>query len=175
MPVNDAVGSRWQGDESPSRAVGPASTRGTCSCPEPLGPRFAAAALAQVLDGRTAPVKAVLLDQRRIAGVGNIYADEALWRARIHPRRAGGSARSATEVRRLHRAIRAVLRRGIELQGSTLRDYSLPDGEGGGMQAEFRVYGRGGRAVRSMLARRSSGDVVAGRGTWSCPTCQPRR
>ena len=81
----------------------------------------------------------MLLDQRRVAGIGNIYADETLWRARIHPRRPAGGL-DAGEVARLHRAVRAALRRGIELQGSTLRDYTTPDGDGGGMQHEFHVY-----------------------------------
>jgi formamidopyrimidine-DNA glycosylase len=141
--------------------------------PEPLEPRFDVASMARVLAGRAAPVKAVLLDQRRIAGVGNIYADEALWQARVHPRRPAGSL-DADEVRRLHRAIRAVLRRGIELQGATLRDYALPDGEGGGMQSEFRVYGRGGEPCER-CGTPIERDVVAGRGTWSCPTCQQPR
>jgi formamidopyrimidine-DNA glycosylase len=124
-----------------------------------------------VLEGRRAPVKAVLLDQRRIAGVGNIYADEALWRARVHPRRPAGTL-DANEVRRVHRAIRTVLRRAIELQGSTLRDYAQPDGEGGGMQAEFRAYGRGGEPC-DRCGRPIERLVVAGRGTWICPRCQP--
>jgi formamidopyrimidine-DNA glycosylase len=115
-------------------------------------------------------VKAVLLDQRRLAGVGNIYADEALWRARVHPRRAAGSL-SVDEVRRLHRAVRYALRRGLELQGSTLRDYVQPDGEGGGMQDEFSVYGRGGEPCLR-CGTPIERLVVAGRGTWVCPRCQ---
>lgn len=138
--------------------------------PEPLAPSFTAARLARLLEGRRAPIKAFLLDQRRLAGVGNIYADEALWRARIHPRRPAGELRH-DEIARLHRAIRAALRRGVELQGSTLRDYVTPDGESGGMQREFHVYGRLGEPC-DRCGRPIERTVVAGRGTWLCPHCQ---
>ncbi|HET9288031.1 MAG TPA: bifunctional DNA-formamidopyrimidine glycosylase/DNA-(apurinic or apyrimidinic site) lyase [Gaiella sp.] len=138
--------------------------------PEPLAPSFTAARLARIVEGRRAPIKAVLLDQRRIAGIGNIYADEALWRARIHPRRPAGEL-DAGEVARLHRAVRAALRRGVELQGSTLRDYVTPDGDGGGMQHEFHVYGRLGEPC-DRCGRPIERIVVAGRGTWLCPRCQ---
>ena len=138
--------------------------------PEPLSASFDARRLGTILAGRRAPVKAVLLDQRRVAGVGNIYADEALWRARVHPRRPAGDL-APGEVRRLHRAVRAVLRRGIELQGSTLRDYALPDGEDGGMQDEFNVYGRAGLPC-PRCGRPIERLVVGGRGTWACPRCQ---
>jgi formamidopyrimidine-DNA glycosylase len=138
--------------------------------PEPLSGSFTATRLARILDGRRAPIKAVLLDQRRIAGIGNIYADEALWRARIHPRRPAGGL-DAGEVARVHRAVRAALRRGIELQGSTLRDYVTPDGDGGGMQHEFHVYGRLGEPC-DRCGRPIERIVVGGRGTWLCPRCQ---
>jgi formamidopyrimidine-DNA glycosylase len=138
--------------------------------PEPLAPSFTSARLARIVDGRRAPIKSVLLDQRRIAGVGNIYADEALWRARIHPRRPAGEL-DAPEIQRLHRAIRAALRRGVELNGSTLRDYVAPDGEGGGMQHEFHVYGRLGEPC-DRCGRPIERIVVGGRGTWLCPRCQ---
>ena len=95
--------------------------------PEPLGPRFTAKWLAARLAARRAPVKSVLLDQRVVAGLGNIYADEALWRARVNPLRPAASI-DPDEVRRLHRAIRAALRAGIERQGSTLSDYRTPEG-----------------------------------------------
>jgi formamidopyrimidine-DNA glycosylase len=88
-------------------------------------------------------VKVAILDQRTVAGVGNIYADEALWRARVHPLREARSL-DAREVQALHRSIRRVLERGIERQGATLRDYARPGGEPGGMQDEFKVDGRGG-------------------------------
>jgi len=138
--------------------------------PEPLAPSFSAARLGALAAGRRAPVKSFLLDQRRIAGVGNIYADEALWRARIHPLRPAGEL-DAIEGARLHRAIRAALRRGVALQGSTLRDYVTPDGDGGGMQDEFHVYGRLGEPC-DRCGRPIERIVVGGRGTWFCPRCQ---
>jgi formamidopyrimidine-DNA glycosylase len=139
--------------------------------PEPLGKGFTADRLGALLASHRSPVKAVLLDQRGVAGIGNIYADEALWRALVHPRRPAASL-GAVDVRRLHRAVRFVLRRGIELQGSSLRDYVAPDGSTGGMQDEFVVYGRAGLpCLRCGTAIERL--VVAGRGTWICPRCQP--
>jgi formamidopyrimidine-DNA glycosylase len=140
--------------------------------PEPLAGSFTASRLAALAAGRTTPVKAFLLDQRRIAGVGNIYADEALWRAQIHPLRPAGEL-SGDELGRLHRALRAVLRKGIERQGSTLRDYVTPDGDGGAMQHEFHVYGRFGEPC-DRCGRPIERIVVGGRGTWFCPHCQRR-
>jgi formamidopyrimidine-DNA glycosylase len=138
--------------------------------PEPLAPSFSAFRLGTLAAGRRAPVKSFLLDQRRIAGIGNIYADEALWRARIHPLRPTGGL-DEVELARLHRAVRAALRRGVELQGSTLSDYVTPDGDPGGMQHEFHVYGRLGEPCD-----RCGGPieriVVGGRGTWLCRHCQ---
>jgi formamidopyrimidine-DNA glycosylase len=138
---------------------------------EPLGPRFTVAWLASRLAARRAPLKAVLLDQRVVAGLGNIYADEALWRARVNPLRAANDL-VPEEVARVHRAIRAALRTGIERQGSTLRDYSTPDGAEGSMQDEFRVYGRDGEPC-PRCRRTISKTRVGGRGTWFCPRCQP--
>jgi formamidopyrimidine-DNA glycosylase len=138
--------------------------------PEPLGPRFTAAWLAPQLARRRAPLKAVLLDQRVVAGLGNIYADEALWRARLSPLRPANSL-SPDEASHLTRAIRAALRAGIARQGSTLRDYAAPDGASGSMQEEFRVYGRDGEPCprcRTTIAKAR----VGGRGTWYCPRCQ---
>ena len=120
---------------------------------------------------RKAPLKAVLLDQRVVAGLGNIYADEALWRARLNPLRPANGL-SAEEVARLTRAIRAALRVGLERQGSTLRDYATPDGASGSMQDEFRVYGRDGEPCRRCRATITK-TRVGGRGTWFCPRCQP--
>jgi formamidopyrimidine-DNA glycosylase len=140
--------------------------------PEPLAPSFTAARLASHAAGRTTPVKAFLLDQRRVAGVGNIYADEALWRAQIHPLRPAGEL-CEPELARLHRALRAALRRGIERQGSTLSTYVTPDGEPGGMQHEFHVYGRFGEPC-DRCGRPIDRIVVGGRGTWFCPHCQRR-
>jgi formamidopyrimidine-DNA glycosylase len=140
--------------------------------PEPLGPAFTSTWLAGQLGRRRAPLKAVLLDQRVVAGLGNIYADEALWRARLSPLRPANSL-DVHDVRRLHRAIRTALRAGVELQGATLRDYASPDGSPGEMQREFRVYGRDGEPCprcRTPIAKAR----VGGRGTWFCPHCQSR-
>jgi formamidopyrimidine-DNA glycosylase len=138
---------------------------------EPLGETYRAKHLAQELEGRRAPVKAAILDQRTIAGVGNIYADEALWRARIHPL-TPAAALCPDEVKALHRSIRAALQAGIRRQGSTLRDYRLPNGEAGAAQHEFRVYGRGGEPCER-CGTPIDKIRVAGRGTWYCPSCQP--
>jgi formamidopyrimidine-DNA glycosylase len=138
---------------------------------EPLGDRFTTAVLAARLRGRRAPIKAALLDQRAAAGLGNIYADEALWRARIHPLRPAGSL-EAHELRRLHRSIRDALRAGIARQGTTLRDYRTPNGEVGSMQDELRVYGREGEPC-PRCGTAITKTRAGGRGTWFCPRCQP--
>jgi formamidopyrimidine-DNA glycosylase len=138
---------------------------------EPLGNRFTTATLAAHLRGRRAPIKAALLDQRAAAGLGNIYADEALWRARIHPLRPAGSL-DAPELRRLHRSIRGALRAGIARQGTTLRDYRTPNGDAGSMQDELRVYGREGEPCPRCGAAITK-TRAGGRGTWFCPRCQP--
>jgi formamidopyrimidine-DNA glycosylase len=138
---------------------------------EPLDALFTAARLGERLAARRTSLKGALLDQRTLAGMGNIYVDEALWRARLSPLRPAASL-DRTELRRLHRGIRASLEHGLARQGSTLRDYRLPDGSGGSMQDEFRVYGRGGEPCDrcgTPIAR----TRVAGRTTWFCPTCQP--
>jgi formamidopyrimidine-DNA glycosylase len=137
---------------------------------EPLERPFTTNAVVDAFAGRRAPVKAALLDQRAAAGVGNIYADEALWRARIHPLRTAGSL-SREEVASLRRGIREALKMGIARQGATLRDYRDPNGGRGRMQEEFRVYGRAdepcfrcGTPIEKIRA--------GGRGTWFCPSCQ---
>jgi len=137
---------------------------------EPLARAFTPKRLGEVLAGRRAPVKAVLLDQRRLAGVGNIYADEALWRAGIHPRRPAGGL-SGAEIATLHRGVRAALRAGIARQGATLNDYRQPDGASGRMQDEFKVYGRSDEPCDRCGAPIEK-TRVAGRGTWYCPSCQ---
>ena len=137
---------------------------------EPLERSYTARQLGAELAGRRAPAKAAILDQRTVAGVGNIYADEALWRARIHPLTPAG-ALDPDEVRALHRGIRQALRAGLRRQGSTLRDYRLPDGEEGGAQFEFKVYGRGGDPC-DRCGTPIDKIRVAGRGTWYCPRCQ---
>jgi formamidopyrimidine-DNA glycosylase len=138
---------------------------------EPLDALFTAARLGERLARRRAPIKAVLLDQRTLAGLGNIYVDEALWRARIHPLRPADTI-DRNELRRLHRAIRKALEHGIARQGSTLRDYALPDGGRGSMQDEFKVYGRAGEPC-DRCGTPIAKTRVGGRGTWFCPTCQP--
>ena len=137
--------------------------------PEPLG-SLAARVLAQRLSVRRTSVKAALLDQRTIAGLGNIYVDEALWHARLHPLRPARDL-GTNDVERLHRAVRKVLRLGIERQGASLRDYSTPSGEAGGMQHEFHAYGRGGDPC-DRCGTPIAKTRVAGRGTWYCPQCQ---
>jgi len=137
---------------------------------EPLGAEFTARELGRQVAGRRAPIKALLLDQRVVAGIGNIYADEALWRARIHPLRPGGEL-VPDELRRLRRAVREALNVGIARQGSTLREYSTPDGSRGAMQHEFRVYGRTGEPC-FRCGTPIEKIRAAGRGTWYCPTCQ---
>ena len=136
---------------------------------EPLG-RFTAKKLGERLAGRRAPLKAALLDQRTVAGLGNIYVDEALWYARLHPLRIAGGL-DDDELRRLHRGIRRSLELGIARQGSTLTDYRLPDGSSGSMQREFRVYGRVDEPC-DRCGTPISKTRVGGRGTWFCPRCQ---
>jgi formamidopyrimidine-DNA glycosylase len=137
---------------------------------EPLASTFTAKRLGEALARRRAPVKAAILDQRRLAGVGNIYADEALWRARIHPLRPAGEL-DADELQALHRGIRAALKAGIARQGATLRDYRTPDGDSGRMQHEFKVYGREGEPCER-CGRPIEKIRAAGRGTWYCAGCQ---
>lgn len=140
--------------------------------PEPLGNGFSGPALAERLRGRRTPIKAALLDQRVVAGLGNIYVCEALYRAGISPRRqaytvAGGRAE------RLAGAIRAVLEAAIEAGGSTLRDYVRADGELGYFQHRFAVYDREGRPCPACDCGRGIRRIVqAGRSTFFCPTRQ---
>jgi formamidopyrimidine-DNA glycosylase len=137
--------------------------------PEPLSEVFDAVYLERVLDGRTAPIKALLLDQRIVAGLGNIYVCEALHMAGIAPSRAGGRiARPRLAV--LVEAIKAVLVSAIEAGGSTLRDYAQPDGELGYFSNQWRVYGREGEACGcgAVIRRRADG----GRSTFYCAACQ---
>ena len=139
---------------------------------EPLVAGFTPARLARRLAGRRAPIKAVLLDQRTLAGLGNIYVDEALWGARLHPKRPAGEL-DANDVRRLHGAIRRVLQTAIERRGSTLRDYSTPRGRRGSMQRAFKVYGRTNEPC-DRCGTPIEKTRTGGRGTWYCPHCQPR-
>jgi formamidopyrimidine-DNA glycosylase len=138
---------------------------------EPLERRFGPRVLERSLAARRAPLKAALLDQRVVAGLGNIYADEALWRARLHPLRPAHGL-DAAERAALTRGIRSALRTGLARQGATLRDYRTPDGATGSMQSEFRVYGRAGEPCPRCRAPIEK-TRVGGRGTWYCPACQP--
>ena len=137
--------------------------------PEPLGD-WKPADLVRALNGRKAPVKAALLDQRVVAGVGNIYADEALFAARIHPASPAGRL-SRARVARVHAAVIAALEAGIEAQGASIRDFRTPDGGYGSAQERFVAYGRGGEpcVVCGTPLRRT---VIAQRGTSYCPRCQ---
>jgi formamidopyrimidine-DNA glycosylase len=156
-------GMRWLSDdawERESRRLGP----------EPLADGYRATHLAGALRRGPAPVKNALLDQRRLAGVGNIYASEALHRARIDPRRPGPDLDDA-EVRALHRALRAVLREALAGEGSSVRNYRAVNGRSGRFQERLRVYDRAGEpCVRcgGVIAR----IVQAGRSTYFCPDCQ---
>jgi formamidopyrimidine-DNA glycosylase len=139
---------------------------------EPLDGGLSGAVLHALTRGRRAPVKAFLLDQRRIAGVGNIYADEALFRARIHPLRPAGALTRA-QCDALAVAVREALSAGLAAGGATIDDFRHPDGVSGGFQDEFLVHRRSGEpcpACGSAVVKL----VAAGRGTYACETCQPR-
>lgn len=138
--------------------------------PEPLGPAFDADYLARALEGRIAPIKAMLLDQRIVAGLGNIYVCEALHLAGIAPSRSGGRIAMA-RLEQLVEAIRVVLGAAIEAGGSSLRDYARPDGELGYFSKQWRVYGREGAPClqcEAPVRRQPEG----GRSTFWCATCQ---
>jgi formamidopyrimidine-DNA glycosylase len=137
--------------------------------PEPLSPEFTAGYLHQALAGRFASIKAMLLDQRIVAGLGNIYVCEAIHLAAIAPGTAAGRL-SLHRLGRLVDAVKAVLLAAIEAGGSTLRDYARPDGELGYFSKQWRVYGREGEACHcgSVIRRRTEG----GRSTFYCSRCQ---
>jgi formamidopyrimidine-DNA glycosylase len=136
--------------------------------PEPI--EITAAELRVRLRGRSAPIKALLLDQRVVAGLGNIYACEALHRARISPRRTAGRL-SAAAVERLVKATHRVIDEAIEAGGSTLRDYARPDGELGYFSKRFAVYDREGQPC-AQCSTRIRRIVQGGRSTFYCPKCQ---
>jgi formamidopyrimidine-DNA glycosylase len=139
------------------------------SGPEPLSEDFNTAYLRKVLEGRSASIKAMLLDQRIVAGLGNIYVCEALNLAGIAPGRAAGDT-GAQRLGRLVAAVKSVLLAAIEAGGSTLRDYARPSGELGYFSKQWRVYGREGEACGcgNPVRRRTDG----GRSTFYCPRCQ---
>ncbi|HUF86392.1 MAG TPA: bifunctional DNA-formamidopyrimidine glycosylase/DNA-(apurinic or apyrimidinic site) lyase [Thermohalobaculum sp.] len=140
--------------------------------PEPLGNAFNAACLAAALKGRHTPVKAALMDQRVVAGLGNIYVCEALHRAGIHPMRRAGSL-SRPRVERLAHAIVATLGDAIAAGGSSLRDYRQADGELGYFQHAFRVYDREGVPCPAAGCRGTVRRIAqSGRSTYYCPRCQ---
>jgi formamidopyrimidine-DNA glycosylase len=139
--------------------------------PEPLGPGLTAGHLKAALAGKTQSIKLCLLDQRIVAGLGNIYVCEALWRAGIRPTKPAGKVTQA-QITRLVPAIVDVLEASIRDGGSTLRDYARPDGELGYFASSFDVYGREGEPCR----RDDDGTIEriaqGGRSTWFCPVCQ---
>ncbi len=138
--------------------------------PEPLGDALDAAHLKVALAGRTAAIKLMLLDQRIIAGLGNIYVCEALFRAGIDPRKPAGHV-SGPALTRLVPQIKAVIAEAIEAGGSTLRDYAQPDGQLGYFSKHFDVYDREGQACTrcgGVVKRIAQG----GRSSWYCPKCQ---
>jgi formamidopyrimidine-DNA glycosylase len=139
---------------------------------EPLDEGFTPEGLARLLRGRRRAIKPLLLDQTVVAGIGNIYADEALWRAGIHPLRPADTL-SAEEVARLHNGIRGALRDGLERGGSTLRDYRNAYGAAGSNQQHFNAYDRAGQPCPrcgTPIVR----TLVGQRGTHYCPECQRR-
>jgi len=143
--------------------------------PEPLDPAFTPASLSASLEGRKSPIKAALLDQRIVAGLGNIYVCEALFRARISPRRAARTVPGA-RAQRLVPAIRATLSDAIAAGGSSLRDYVQPDGELGYFQHAWKVYGREGLPCERCPGRPACAGISritqAGRSTFYCPRTQ---
>jgi formamidopyrimidine-DNA glycosylase len=139
---------------------------------EPLTPELTPEQIGLVAAGRTAPLKSFLLDQRAIAGIGNIYADEALHRAELHPLSPAGSMR-AEHCRRLRDAIVEALEEGIRNGGSSIDDYRDARGEEGAMQEEFLVHTREGEPC-PRCGERITRIVVAGRSTYYCPSCQVR-
>ena len=137
---------------------------------EPLSRQFTREALANILKRRSLPVKSSLLNQEHIAGIGNMYADEALFVAGIHPQQPANSL-STAQISRLHQAIKKVLKQGIKNQGASVRNYRGPDGSKGRAHEEFCVAHREGRpcpACGGPIKR----IVVGQRGTYYCPCCQ---
>jgi formamidopyrimidine-DNA glycosylase len=139
--------------------------------PEPFGDSFTTDYLRGALDGRVAPIKAFLLDQRRIAGVGNIYADEAAFKARLNPLRVAGSL-GPGEVARLRDALLETLQLGIDHEGASIESFVDPAGSRGAFQEILNVYGRGGEPCR-VCGTPVWRVELGGRGTHFCPRCQP--
>ncbi len=139
--------------------------------PEPLGSELSASYLKLALKDRKQAIKLMLLDQRIVAGLGNIYVCEALWRSSIHPGKAAGKV-SMPALERLVPAIQEVLTQSIEDGGSSLRDYARPDGELGYFATRFDVYGRENGACHRNDGGTIRRIVQGGRSTWFCPKCQ---
>jgi formamidopyrimidine-DNA glycosylase len=139
--------------------------------PEPLAPGFSARSLASRLGSSRQAIKKVLMDQRRLAGVGNIYANEALFRARIDPS-LPASRLTSDQWRSLHRNVRAVLREAIAAQGTTVRDYRTGTGQSGSFQEILRVYGRGGEPCVRCGTPLCTTHEIDGRATTFCWHCQ---
>jgi formamidopyrimidine-DNA glycosylase len=139
--------------------------------PEPLDDEFTPEMLADALRDRTAPVKPILLDQTIIAGIGNMYADESLFEAKIHPLRQAGSL-SHEEIQRLHASIRRVLQKALIRKGASVRNYIRPDGTPGTAHDEFNVaHGVGKNCPHCGVPIERI--IIRGRGTYLCPKCQP--
>jgi len=140
--------------------------------PEPLESGFTPQVLAQRLAKRKAPIKAVLLDQNFVAGIGNMYADEALFRARIHPLRSGESL-SPAEVKRLHRAIQEILWAAIDNKGASVENYFRPDGTLGTAHFQFQVAHRLSGKSCPVCGTPIERKPIRHRGSYFCPKCQP--
>jgi formamidopyrimidine-DNA glycosylase len=147
-------------DEAMSQTLGP----------EPLDEGFTLDVVRDAVAGKKAPVKSVLLDQRRIAGIGNIYADEACFEAGIDPRRLGGTLKRP-EVKKLHAAVRSVLLTGVESRGASFRDYQDADGKQGSMQMHVKVFRRTGKPCYT-CGTTIERVKLGGRSTHFCPKCQ---
>ncbi len=139
--------------------------------PEPLGEDFNAKALAAALKAKKQSIKATLLDQRIVAGLGNIYVSEALYRAGIDPRRPAGALKPK-EIVKLVDSVKVVLTEAVKAGGSTLRDYRSADGELGYFQHRFRVYGKEGEPCPDATCGTIERIVQGGRSTFFCPKCQ---
>lgn len=137
---------------------------------EPLVPEFTADALGAKLEGKKTRLKTVLLNQEIVAGIGNIYVDETLFRAGLHPERAAGSL-SRAELERLHRCIVDILNEAVAAGGSSVKSYVNGQGESGSFQDQHRIYGRKGQPCHN-CGTPIERIVVGGRGTHYCPTCQ---
>jgi len=139
--------------------------------PEPLGPEFSKTYLVETCRGKKVSIKSLIMDQRRVVGVGNIYASEALFRAGIRPTRMAGRVRQE-EIERLVHSIKVVLTDAIEHGGSTIKDFKGADGYAGRFQSRLFVYDRAGEGCRNCETNIVS-KQIGGRSTYWCPVCQP--